>query len=240
MRFWTAAWVAVYSAFRIFRNHDRRYFLLALATPFFHRAYWIFIIITIISYILRNRNRVLIFLFFISFIVSRNSVSFFQKLSNSLPPIWSQAVLNYANEEYIQLRNQPGSGFYWLGNVFRYLEEYYIYLLIFLLIINANKISKDDRTSNIFCFLLVLMTFVNISMPIPSLGGRFLTLAYPIVAYIWLVHFKGRKYTQILYMMPFVFSFSILYLVAKEYPKVTDIWLYCANPFYLLYRYLFL
>ena len=42
MRFWTAAWIGVYSIFQIFLNDNKKYFLLALCTPFFS---WLFLVI---------------------------------------------------------------------------------------------------------------------------------------------------------------------------------------------------
>src|SRR5690606_20800874 len=98
-------------------------------------------------------------------------------------------------------------------------------------------ISVNPKTKNLFSFLLVWMTFVNFTMPIPSLGGRFMLLSYPIIAYIWLVNFKDVKYKKVLYVMPFVFLMSF-YGQLRLYSLILEPIFYFSSPFYLIYKYL--
>jgi len=129
-----------------------------------------------------------------------------------------------------------GTGFYWLGQIFKYSERFYINLLVWLFIRNSKTIFNNPKTKALFPLLLVWMSFVNFTMPIPSVGNRFILLAYPVIAYIWLVNFKGVKYERVLYAMPFVFLFSF-YNQLKLYKLVMDFSFLYSSPFYLLYKY---
>lgn len=237
MRFWTAAWVAVYSIFQIFRNGNKRYFLLALLTPFIHGSYWIFIGILTIGYFLKRFKKIWLVLFFISFFVSTISVEFVRNMIDSLPPFLAKMAISYTDPEYITERNASGTGFSWVEDLFNILVKLYINLMVFLFIKNSKLILNNSNTSNLYSFLLVLMSFVNFTMPIPSVGGRFIMLSYPLISYIWLVNFKGYKYKIFLYIAPFIFLFSI-YEQIILYIMVLEPNFLISSPFYLIYKYL--
>lgn len=237
VRFWTAAWVGVYCIFQIFRNDNKRYFLLALLTPFFHGSFWIFLLVIVGAYFSRKNYKIWIPLFFISFLVSNVSIYLIQGIIDSLPPFLARMAQSYTNPEYIEERSAKGTGFYWVADVFDFLVRFYMNYLVFLFIKNAKTISTNPKTQTLFSFILIWMTFVNFTMAIPSLGGRYMLLAYPIIAYIWLVNFKGVKYRNVLYAMPFVFLFSFFGQL-KLYNLVIDPFFYFSSPLYLIYKYL--
>ena len=236
MRFWTAAWIAVYAIFQIFKNNNKKYFLLALTTPFFHGAYWIYLVVIIIAYFFKKYSKLWVVLFFISFLVSNISIDFIYSLTDKLPPFLADMALSYTDPEYVELRRASlaSSRF---AKIFNFLVRFYLNLMVYLFIRNSKTINNNPKTQNLFSFLLVWMTFVNFTMPVPSLGGRFMTLSYPLIAYIWLVNFKGKKYTKILYAMPFVLLFSF-YTQLQYYNMVLDPVFYISSPFYLIYKYL--
>src|SRR5690554_616720 len=236
VRFWTAAWIGVYCIFQIFRNDNKKYFLLALCTPFFHGAFWVYILVITFAYFSKWTRKVWVVLFFISFLVSNISVELVRGIIDSLPPFIARMAQSYTDEGYIEERAAAGSGFYWVAEFFRFAVRVYINYLVWLFIKNSNRITANPKTKALFAFLLIWMTFVNFTMPIPSLGARFMYLAYPIIAYIWLVNFKGVKYQKVLHAMPFVFLFSF-YTQFLLYKNVLDISFYFSSPFYLLYKY---
>jgi len=236
VRFWTAAWIGVYCIFQIFRNGNKKYFLLALCTPFFHGAFWVYILVITFAYFSKWTQKVWVVLFFISFFVSNISVDFVREIIGYLPPFLAGMAQSYTDAEYIQERSAKGSGFYWVAEIFRFSVKVYMNYLVWLFIKNSSRITANPKTKSLFAFLLIWMTFANFTMPIPSLGGRFMALAYPVIAYIWLVNFKGVKYQKVLHAMPFVFLFSF-YTQFLLYKNVLDISFYFSSPFYLLYKY---
>lgn len=237
VRFWTAAWIAVYAIFQIFKNENRKYFFLALITPFIHGSYWIFIGVLLLSYFFRKYEKLWIVLFIISFFVSNISIEMTRSIIDALPPFLRRMARSYIDQEYIEMRNAVGTGFWWVSELFRYLVSIYVNVLVFLFIKNRSQIRLNPKTNNLFLFLMMWLTFTNFTMSIPSLGARFVQLSYPIIAYIWLVNFKDRKYQEVLYILPFAFLFNI-YTFLGYYKTVLDPVFYISSPFYLIYKYL--
>lgn len=237
VRFWTAAWVGVYGIFQIFRNGKYQYFLLLLCAPFFHGAFWVFLGISVVAYFGRNSYKLWAVLFFVSFLVSNVSLDLVRNYIDLFPTFIVKMAESYTDESYVQQKASGGTGFYWIAATFNFLVRVYMNFLVYLFIKNSKEIIDNAKTKYLFSFLLVLMVFVNFTMAIPSLGGRYMLLSYPIIAYIWLVNFKGRKYDKVLYAMPVIFSFSF-YVQAVLYMKVLEPVFYFSNPLYLLYNYL--
>ncbi len=237
VRFWTAGWIGVYSIFQIFRNGNNRYFLLVFCTPFVHGVYWVFIAVILLAFFLRRYEKIWVILFFISFLFSSIAVEVITDVSNFLPSFLQSLIHSYASTEALQNFNQPGEGFSWVARLFDFLIKLYINLMVYLFIKNSDRIKANSKSKSIYTFLLVYMTFVNFVMSIPSLGVRFIVLSYPVIAYIWLVNFKGRKYQHVLYAMPIVFWLAI-YTQINQYLNVLQFDFYVSNPFYLIYKYL--
>lgn len=237
VRMWTAAWVGVYALFQIFRNGNKRYFLLLLTTPFFHGSFWIFIAVTIMGYFLMRFDKVWVVLFFVSFFVGSIALEILQDASDQLPTFMQRMISSYTDPDYVKLRSGPGTGFWWVGRLSSTAIRFYMNIMVYLFIRNSHMIKANPKTKALFMFLLVYMTFVNFTMPVPSLGGRYMRLAYPLIAYIWLVNFKDVKYQKYLYAMPFVFWFSI-YGQINQYLAVLDKSFFISSPFVLVYKYL--
>ena len=127
--------------------------------------------------------------------------------------------------------------FFLISKIFSYLVIIYLNFLVWLFIKNSNLIINNKKTTRLYSFLLMWMIFVNFTMPVPSLGGRFILLSFPIISYIWLVNFYDIKYKIVLYLMPFIFLFSI-YKQLILYTKVLEPVFYVSSPFYLIYKYL--
>lgn len=237
MRMWTAAWIGVYALLQIFGNKNKRYFLLLFITPFFHGSFWVFIAVTLLAYFLMKFEKLWIIGFFVSFFVGSIALELLEEASDLLPMFMQRMIASYTDAEYVQLRAEGGTGFYWVSKLFSTLVRLYMNFMVYLFIKNAKDIKANPKSKAFYLFLLVYMTFVNFTMPVPSLGGRYMVLAYPIIAYIWLVNFKGVKYKKMMYAMPVVFWFSI-FMLMRRYLAVLEPTFFVSSPFYLIYKYL--
>ena len=238
VRMWTAGWVAVYAIFQIFRNGNRSYFLLLLTTPYFHGSFWVLIGIVVIALLFRQFERVFVIGFFTSFVVGSIAIELLQTTSDLLPVFLQRMVASYTDPEYVELRNQvEDSSLSLVRRISETSIRIYVSFLVYLFIKNSKVIKGNVKTRNLYLFLLVFMTFVNFTMAVPSLGGRYLLLTYPIIAYIWLVTFKDKKYQRVLYLMPLVFSWSFFSQLVL-YRNVLEIDFLVGNPLYLIYKYL--
>lgn len=236
VRFWTAAWIAVFSIFQIFKNGNKLYFLLAITTPLIHGAYWTFFVILVIIHFLSKYKKILVALYFISFLVSNFSLVLLQNSIPLLPESFARMVEGYTSAKYIESINN-GSGFFWVSQLFQILTLVYLNIMVILLIINSKVIVNEVKTKALFLFLIFWMSFSNFFMIIPSVGERFILLAYPLISYIWLVHFKGRKYQVFLLFLPIVF-FMWIYSNINIVNKVIAPSFFVSNPIYLIYKYL--
>ncbi|WP_168418328.1 EpsG family protein [Acinetobacter towneri] len=234
-RFWTAAWIAIYCIFQIYRNNNKKYIFLAFLTPYFHGAYWIFLGVLIISQLFRKFKNFWILFYFISFFVSYFSISIIQRLHSYLPLTFSRFAERYTSDEVIASREW--SGFGWLPELFNSLVSIYIAIIIFLFIKHSKEILQDGRTKNLYLFLIVWCSIFNFLMIVPSLGSRFILLSYPIIAYIWLVKFKDKRYNSVLIFLPLVFFWDIFKQLVS-YNKVIDFGFYFSSPIYLIYKYI--
>lgn len=238
VRFWTAAWIGVYSILQIFVKDNKHFFPLAFITPFFHGSYWIFIAVLLIAFFLRKFEKFWIVLFFISFFITSFAVDTITSNIDILPPFLAKLATSYTDTDYIKLRNTTGTGYSWVADTFKFIEKFYINLLVFLFIKNSSTIKSNPKTKNLYLFILVWMVFVNFFMYVPSLGVRYVLLAYPLITYVWLMSFKDFKYKNVLYAMPVIFSFHFFGMIYNYYPKVLEPIFYFSNPFYLIYKYL--
>ncbi len=236
MRFWTAAWIGVYCIFQIFLYNNKRYFLLALCTPFFHGTFWIYILVIILAYFLKRFEKIWIVLFFTSFLVSSLTVDFIISNSSFVPQFLQNTISFYTSQERIMQVNAAGSGLWILDRIFKFITNLYINLTLFLFIKNRKHILVKSQ-KNLFQFLLVWLTFVNMAMPVPSLGNRYMLLSYPIIAYLWLSIFGEKKYRKWIYLLPFVFFMNIYHLM-QLYSLVLDMTFYFSSPLFLLPKYL--
>ena len=159
-----------------------------------------------------------------------------QSYSNYAPPFIERVILSYTDKSMISSISQ-GTGFFWVERLMGLLVRVFINLMVFLFIKNREIIKANYSTKNLYLFLIQYMTFVNFSLAVPSLGARFQLIAFPIIAYIWLVNFKDVKYQRFLYLTPIIFWFNIRTELIY-YFKILDFTFYFTNPFSLIYFYL--
>lgn len=239
MRFWTAAWIGIYCIFQIFKHNDNRYWILALSTPFFHGSFWIFLGVLLIAQFTRKFEKLWVVLFILSFFVSNLSIELVHSYQEYLPVFLSKMVDSYTDLEYIQLRRNIGTGYSWIPYTFGIISRLYFAILMYIFIKNSKLIRANIKSENLYLLLLVWVTIFNFLSFIPSLGGRYLTFAWPLTAYIWQVNFlEKKKYQKILYAMPLVSAWSIFIMFFREYPSVLEWDFYFSSPFYLVFKYL--
>ena len=238
MRFWTAAWVAVFVLFKVLRDENWKYLALALITPFMHGAYWGFIALLLIGILLKKFNKSWITIYLVSAVISSVVFSVIELSTDYLPAFMQSKLDYYSDTEYLdRISNPSGSGFYWLEPIFNVLSKVYINALVIVLIICRKRII-ESYNKNLYTFLIVYMSFVNMLLAIPTIGGRFLVLSYPLIAYLWIEHIDLKKYKWLIYAFPFAFLINIKNLL-HNYMSVTPSDFFYTSPIYLVVKYLF-
>jgi len=234
VRFWTAAWIGVYCLFQIFRNNDKRYIVLACLTPLVHVSFIVYLVVILIALLTKKSNQLWIVLFILSFFVSEVSFFFLESVETYLPEFISRTIRIYTDPEIIATRQESEV---WYQFIFSWPPKFIVNIMILFFYKNRKLIEHFPKSYNLYLFLLVWMAFVNFTMLIPSLGGRFFQLALPFIAYIWLTVFNQRQYLRWISIFLICFAPSYLYIINLIF-KVTEMEFYVTNPFYLIYKYL--
>lgn len=225
VRFWTAAWVAVYIVFEIIVNKNYKFALLSLITPLIHTSYLFFIVVLVIFLLTRKFEKVWVVLFFISFFVSEISIQLVQNYQEYLPQALQNMVWSYTADINLEERTKVVENLPLYAKILNSLPRYFLNLLIFVFIYHNNRIKLLKTGHVVFVFLIIWMSFVNFTMAIPSFGGRFIVLSIPFICYLSLVTYKYIPVLpKLIYLIPFVYSYSILYWL-RNMILVTDSYL---------------
>lgn len=239
VRFWTAAWIAVYSSLQMFYNGNKRYLFLAALTPFVHGSFFLFLIVVVIALFAGNWKKALLVVFVLSFAFSTLAVDLFNMTLDYLPAFMTNLASAYLDESnIIESQNQVGTGFWWLGKVFGSLSRAYINLLVILLAINKTN-DYDKNAIKLLGLILILGSMANFTMPIPSVGRRFFSMLYPFIAIMFIRYMPENKYNKLIYLFPILFIFSFHQLLLS-YFEVVGVGFFFSSPFIILYKSLFM
>ena len=246
-RFFTAAWIAVYALLNILLKNNNKYIFLLLLTPFFHGSFFILYVLVFFYSVTGKYLKLWGIFFVISFFLSNIALELFRNILDYLPVALANKFYYYLNEDYVLQVNEGGSGYMWVKRLFELIARVSVNSIVLMFVYKFSAHIKNTNCQKVYTFLLILMTFVNFAMIIPSLGSRFMILALPFIAYIWLVCFYDRKYNKYLYalggmfLLHFALPFKVYSLPCIQYYSwVLEPCFFYASPFYLLYKYVVL
>lgn len=238
VRFWTAAWVCVYSTLSFIL--DNRKLLLLLIAPLIHISSIIWVLLIIIFLLTRKVQEVWVVLFIISSFIS--AVSYLDILSdntNNLPPIIQAMIQSYTESDRAQEIMEGGQSPLY-ATILLNLPGYFRLILSYILIFNLRSITKEKESSTLFSAYLIVGSFVNFTASIPSVGVRFEKLTIPLLVILWAMNYKSlSKHNNLFYFVPVVYAYSILYWV-RHMASITEIDLYIAPLPYTIFKYLLL
>ena len=211
-RFWTAAWIGLYCAFKAFYDKKPLYILLSSCTLLIHASFALFPFMLLFAYAIKGFDKPLMVLFITSWIFSVFAGDFqiFPYISDiDLPFLVGRKVEYYTDKDNFVVQ---GTGFYWVQLMFRFISRNYIEILILLIILNLKK-TISIHSKSIVKLMIVLAIISNFGMVVPTFGGRFFALNYSLVAYSFLVTFGEKKFRALIYLLPFAWFMNLFYLL---------------------------
>ena len=240
VRFWTAAWICVYSTLSFIQDNKYWKLLLLLVVPLIHISSVIWIVLVLIYLLTRKMQGVWVGLFIVSSFIS--AVSYLDVLSDNttfLPPVIQAMIQSYTESDRAQ-EIMDGGRTPLYATILLNLPSYFRLLLSYLLIFHRGSITKEKVSSNLFSAYLIVGSFVNFTASIPSVGVRFEKLAIPLLVLLWAMNYKSlSKHNTLFYFVPVVYAYSILYWI-RYMASITAIDLYIAPLPYTIVKYLFL
>lgn len=228
MRFWTCAWVFVFFCFEYFYNNRKMALLLLVLLPIIHTAGFLMVFLVLLSIFTSKFSSFWIKLFWVSIFISGLSLVFLRSFSN-LPGVFGLLTEAYSNQQYIESLSEGQNA---LSYLITFCKRAQIILMVFFLYINRNNL--DTKYSQLLFCAIVLSTFSNFTMAIPSLGNRFVQLSFPLIAFLW---YKNRTvlkaYNIVVYLLPIIWYFDIKRLI-NYYLEVVDISFFFSSPFEII------
>lgn len=246
-RFYTAAWIAVFSLLKWLVDGKKYYILLLFVTPFFHGSFFLIPIISIVYLLFGKLYKYLSIIFVLSIVFSELSLEIFRNFIEYMPAE-SALVLKmsvYTDENYVSQINEGGSGFIWIVRLLETFTRILINVLVLILIMNYDKHIKCTNFQRLFHFMLLILSFANFTMFIPSTGNRFIILAMPLLAYIWLGCLLNTKNNKWLYPLAVLFiiqatlPFAIYsFPCVRLYFRVLESSFCLSSPLWLFLKYI--
>lgn len=241
MRFWTTAWIAVYCIFQILVNKNKKFYFLMFLTPLFHGSFYMFILVFILAKTLKRFEKMWILLFFISFLFSSLSLVLLEFFSSNMNSYLPSNILNlldtYTSTDYLDEYTDTAEAPSLIMQILKMGVIAYTAIIVLIFTRHSSQIRNNPKTKELYLFLLVWLTIFNFLSFIPSLGGRFLSISFPIMSYIWLINIKDTKYNIIIMMLPIFFLYRI-YVMGLYYSKVLEPSFFYSSPFVIIYKYL--
>lgn len=238
VRFWTAAWICVYSTLSIIIDKKYWSLLLLAITPLIHITALIWVLLIGIYFITKRFQKIWVVIFVLSAFIS--AVSYLDILSSfadSLPSVLQAMIQSYTESERAQ-EIMDGAKIPLYASILLNMPGYFRLLLSFLLIFNLKKITRDKVSSNLFMAYLIVGSFVNFTAMIPSVGVRFQQLTIPLIVLVWAMNHENlSKYNDLFYLTPIFYAYSVLYWV-RNVNSITQIDLYIAPLPFTLVKYL--
>ena len=195
-RMWTAAWIFFYGAYYVILYRDPRFFLITFLAPLVHWSFITVNAILVIYYFVGNRNIIYLPLALVSFVLPKFMTQYFTLISLRLGGSLQERYEMYSDTAYVLGVQDSAAELSWFIKIGSDLVFYYLLLAIIVARIKSKNLNRDKAAENLFSFSLLLLSFVNFGMEIPSLGGRFQEIFFifaTLYIFMYLVKIPGEK-----------------------------------------------
>lgn len=218
VRFFTAAWVAIFATLKIFIDDDKRYWIVIFLTPLIHIAFILFAIILLFSYLMSTHinEKVLIILFIISVVIGLafDTVPALGSFSQNLGIIGGM-MDSYIDQTYKDNLDSLVRQSNYI-RIFKPLKYLFYNVLAYVLYRNCKCPSSKYFTLLLLCCL----TFTNCVSFMPDMERYFVTLI-PLILFVLNKEINNVRRLQLfVYMLPLVEMFHIYQTYFTQYPQV--------------------
>lgn len=224
MRFWTAAWIGVYSLLELYINKRWSFLVVLFLLPLIHRGFFFLYPVLLLS--LSSKWKGLwTTAYYLSFALSAVSVYFIRDATSYLPSFLTNMIEAYSE-------NTLSEQYSFTKMFLTTLAQVYVNVLFIVIMHKQSRLLPQD-TDRLYRFTLVFLTIVNFVMPIPSLGVRFIVVSYSLIAVLWLNIIGHSRYSFLVYLMP-LFMVRTFYVEVVQLLRFQDPSFFFTNPITLL------
>ncbi|MFO7888763.1 MAG: EpsG family protein [bacterium] len=220
-RMWAAAWIFFYGAYHVVLYRRKKFLLLALAASMVHWSFLIPNTLLVIYFFAGNRNMIYLILAIVTFFLPQIISPFLESISMSLGGPIQARYEGYTSEAYMIARQEEMATASWYVNAGNNLIYYYLILAVIIMqLFHRNKIKKTED-QNLFSFILLLISLVNLGNQIPSFGNRFqiVTLLF-LTLYVFLyfnkLESKSIHYLALIAIFPILLYTALIFRISAE------------------------
>lgn len=228
MRFWTAAWIGVYSLLELYINKRRGFLVVLFLLPLIHRGFFFLYPVLLLSLSYKWKGLWTI-AYYLSFALSAVSVYIIRDATSYLPSFLTNMIEAYSE-------NTVSEQYSFTKMFLTTLAQFYINVL-FIVIMRKRPRQLPQDMDRLYSFTLVFLTIVNFVMPIPSLGVRFIVVCYSLIALLWISFLGHARYSILIYLMP-LFMVRVFYVEIAQILRFQDLSFFFTNPITLLINHL--
>lgn len=228
-RFFSAIWIFFIGAYYVIYLKNYKYLFVCLMAMLMHFGLGVANVLLILYLLIGNKNIVYISLVIASFILPSFFDSYIISFSNKLGGGFEDKVGMYLNEEYVSIIQSQS--FAWFLTARQQFLNIYLFIVMTVSYILHYK-SSNIKLNNYFQFSLLLLSFSNFTINVPSLGSRYMGI-FQLFAFTFFYLFslnidkKKINFWITLGLLPLVLHLLIMLRFASD---TINIWLLAPTP----------
>lgn len=239
VRFYTAMWIWLYGALQFLSTKKWKHLLYCFAASLVHFGITPATIILLLFYMLGIRNSIYIPLVFITFILGNIfKFDFLVQWGSGINAAAEKRASLYTNTEIQAQRTESFENAAWFI-LFRFNAlHYYLLAAIAYLRFKGRDYFWDKKQEYLFSFLMLFLSFVNLVIYVPSLGGRMRFIFWAFTAYFLYRFFQINK-RKTWYNITLLGIFPVLLYAVVEFrvnSEFTNVLTVIGNPFLLVFN----
>ena len=237
VRYYAASWVSLFAMYKVFMEKKHIYIILSLLASLIHVSLISMFIVTIIGVFTRKFESFWRAAFFVSIFYSSFALIFLSNTLDYLPDFMVEMVMSYTSEEIVN-KEITGTGFYMVEHVFGIIAPYILMGIVSIFMFKKDSIKDNKNTKDLYLFLIIVATYVNFFLSVPSMGSRvMMRTELPLICYIWMSNSNVLKqYRWVLWVYVFFMIFAIKHQL-DQYLNYMQTDFYVASPILLFFKY---
>jgi len=223
-----AAYVFFYGAIKVIVHEDKRFLILAASSSLIHFSFISAIFLLLIFPLLKKHSGIIYIILALSFILPDLLQDYIQRFSGFFGQgIEARAQLYYEYDPAYHTSDPS-----WYVRDRNILMMIYFYLVFLIIQIKRKRIILSESTNSLFLFSLIILSFVNFTLNIPSFGSRFqhVFLMFALF-YLYKIYTENSDSLLVSYIVIFSIPFSLLIILysLRSTLSITPLSLYYFN-----------
>lgn len=215
VRFWIAAHMFAFGAFRVLIDKRWRYLLVAAGSVLVHIGFAFAVALLLGFILLGNRKIIFISFFLVSIFLVNLDIPTIIELVPKPNESLNSRIDSYSNKDFVKKMATFHEGEKWFVEWKKKGINYLAYILIGIFILFYRKKIKDFKLESLFYFGMLMISISSVLDIIPSMGRFFLVSHFFIFSFVFLFLQKNMQMNWVKNLLP-ILLLPILLHIALE------------------------